>query len=189
MAGLAPDDDGELALVVEFGGDGRIPDRVGVTDQAGRELGEQDDPVGLGGPALGDVIGVVETDADDLAGAQHRRRVLYALGSHGGGRGGGHRPRARLPPRTRRRRRRAGGRPPRLLGTVRPVSPAVILSEERFHPAKTTVNHNVRLRRAGETGRGWGGWQAHWGRTTVGSPPGRAAGVRGIPAAAAGTGR
>jgi hypothetical protein len=38
VAGLAPDDDGELALVVEFGGDGGVPDRIAMTDQAGREL-------------------------------------------------------------------------------------------------------------------------------------------------------
>jgi hypothetical protein len=46
-----------------------------VRDQAGGELGEQHDPLRGLGPALGDVVGVVEADAEDLAGAQHRRRV------------------------------------------------------------------------------------------------------------------
>ena len=107
---------------------------------------------GLSGPALGDVVGVVESDADDLAGAEHRWRVPHAVRGHGGGRGGGqlaelfHRVSAAgvqvahvaqpgqvgtaggggefvHTPRTRRRRRRAGGGPPRLPGTVRPVSP------------------------------------------------------------------
>jgi len=38
---------------------------------------------------------------------------------------------------------------------VRPVSPAALLSEEIFHPAETTVNYNVQVRRTGETG--WNG--------------------------------
>src|SRR6185369_1971573 len=72
------------------------------------------------------------------------------------GRGGGQRPRARPPPRTRRRRRRAGGRPPPLLGTVRPVSPALLLPEGSFHSAKLTIDYNVQVRAAKARGRGSG---------------------------------
>ena len=91
------------------------------------ELGEQDDPLRALHPALGDVVGVVEPDADDLAGAQDRRREADAGGVNAG-LGAGRQLASG-------RRRRAPGEEP---GDV--VQPAEVRSAAAAASSSTAVN-------------------------------------------------
>ncbi len=75
--GGSADDDGEFALPVELLGElGVVQDRLAGAGDGGRGLAEQHRPVGQfalgveGAVRLGDVLDVVEPDADDLAGSQ-----------------------------------------------------------------------------------------------------------------------
>ena len=62
------DDDAQLHLEVQGVGAGRADDRLAVADDRVGELREQHRPVRRRAAALLDVVGVVEPDADDLAG-------------------------------------------------------------------------------------------------------------------------
>jgi hypothetical protein len=90
VAAAAPDDEAELALVVEERRDARPVDRLSGTRDAGRLLVEEDGKGRRLQARLLDVVGIVEADAEELRRAEDRR-----LETHVGEREAGSRVRRR----------------------------------------------------------------------------------------------